>query len=156
MKTITVPGAPTCIRTGAGSVWIGLQGSNDIARIDPATNKVTKIAIGHGSELCLDVHTDGVWVSDDIAGTVTHLDPATDRVVAIVKVGQGPSDGTRGPDGLEWIPNVGDGTVTRIDPATDRVVDTVTVVGKPFVARSSFGSVWVGDFGGSQLWRLTP
>ena len=101
------------------------------------------------------MHDDGVWVSDDQAGTVTHLDPSG-KIVATVKVGTGPADGTRGPDGLEWIPNLKDGTFTRIDPATDKVVDTIPATGHPFVARTAFGSVWVGDFQGTQLWRFTP
>ena len=50
----------------------------------------------------------------------------------------------------------GDGTITRIDPAANAVVDTIPLIGGPFVARTAFGSVWVGDFKGSQLWRLTP
>ena len=102
------------------------------------------------------MNDDGGGVSDDTSESVTHVDPATNKIVATIKVGKGPSDGTRGPDGLEWIPNIGDGTITRIDPATDTVVDTIPVVGKPFVARTAFGSVWVGDFGGTQIWRLTP
>jgi streptogramin lyase len=105
--------------------------------------------------VCVDVHDAGVGVSDAVAGRVTHIDPAG-KIVATIKVGTGPSDGTRGPDGLEWIPLIGDGTVARIDPATDKLVDTIPVIGKPFVARTAFGSVWVGDFGGTQLWRLTP
>jgi glutamine cyclotransferase len=157
VKTIAIRGggSPTCIRSGAGAIWVGLQGSDNIARIDPLTNRATTIPIGHGSELCVDAHDDGIWVSDDVAGTVTHLDPGG-KVLATVKAGTKPSDGTRGPDGLEWIPNVGDGTITRIDPATDKVVDTIPVVAAPFVARTAFGSVWVGDFAGSQLWRITP
>ncbi len=87
---------------------------------------------------------------------MTHIDVSTGSIVAVIKVGKAPADGTRGPDGLEWIPNLGDGTISRIDPATDKVVDTIPVVASPFVARTYFGSVWVGDFNGSQLWRITP
>jgi len=76
--------------------------------------------------------------------------------VSTVTVGSGPSDGVRGPDGLEWIPNVADGTISRIDPATDKVVDTITVGGRPFVVRSAFGDIWIGDFGGSTITRIHP
>ena len=131
------------------------RGSGVPSRIDPQTNKARLISVGHGSELCVDPHPDGVWVSDDVAESVTHLDP-NGKVVTAIKVGSHPSDGTRGPDGLEWIPLMGDGAIVRIDPATDKVVDTVPLVGRPFVARTAFGSVWVGDFAGTQLWRLTP
>jgi YVTN family beta-propeller protein len=117
---------------------------------------VTVVHIGNGSELCVDAHDDGVWVSDDLAGTVTRVDPQTNEVVATVAVGKGPSDGVRGPDGLEWIPNNGDGTISRIDPATNKVVDTIKVGPSPFVVRSAFGDIWVGEFKGSRLWRIHP
>ena len=149
-------GNPTCIRAGAGAIWVASQNTDDIYRIDPATNAVTTVHIGHGSELCVDVHDDGVWVSDDVAGTVTRIDPKTYAIVATTKVGRGPADGARGPDGLEWIPNLTDGTISRIDPATNDVVDTVSVGPSPFVVRSAFGDMWVGEFQGTQLWRIHP
>ena len=67
-----------------------------------------------------------------------------------------PSDGVRGPDGNEWIPNMADGTISVIDPKTNAVVDTVKVGGSPFVVRSAFGSIWVGDFQGFLLRRISP
>jgi len=155
VNKIKINGSPTCIRMAAAFVWVGIQNSPFIIRINPKTNVATPLQIGNDSELCVDPHEDGIWVSDDASGTVTHLDPEGKKI-ATIRVGKAPSDGTRGPDGLEWIPNIGDGTITRIDPATDTVVDTIPLIGGPFVARSAFGSVWVGDFKGSQLWRLTP
>lgn len=156
VKTIGFDGSPTCIRGGAGAIWVGSQGRPNIFRIDPVTNAVTVVPVGNGSELCVDPHADGVWVSDDTSGSVTRIDPTTNKVVSTIAVGRGPSDGVRGPDGLEWIPNVTDGTVSRIDPATDEVVDTITVGGSPFVVRSAFGDIWVGDFGGSTITRIHP
>jgi streptogramin lyase len=87
---------------------------------------------------------------------VTRIDPHTYAVVATTKACSGPSDGARGPDGLEWIPCNGDGTIVRIDPATNAVVDTLPAVTKPFVVRSAFGAMWAGDFGGATLWRYAP
>ena len=71
-----------------------------------------------------------------------------------MKVGNRPADGTRGPDGMEWIPDQGSGTVTRIDPKTNKVVSTVRVGGTPFVARAAFGDVWVDDFRGTRETRI--
>ena len=85
---------------------------------------------------------------------MSRIDPATNTVVATTKVGACPSDGARGPDGLEWIPNLRDGTISRIDPATNTVVDTFPVTGSPFVVRSAFGDMWVDDFQGQQEWRI--
>ena len=104
----------------------------------------------------MDPHDDGVWVSDNTANSVTRIDPTTGVVVATTGVGAAPADGVRGPDGLEWIPNLGDGTISRLDPATNAVVDTVPVGPHPFVLRSAFGDLWVGEFQGNRIWRLRP
>src|SRR5436309_13551143 len=78
-------------------------------------------------------------VSDNNARSVTRLDATTGVIVATTKVGTSPSDGVRGPDGLEWIRNDGEGTIWRIDPATNAVVDTISVGPHPFAyeARSA-------------------
>src|SRR5258706_247131 len=99
-------------------LYVDNYGAGTISRIDPATNNVTTVTVGHFSELCVDPHADGVWVSDEAGNTVTRIDPATNAVVAVIPVGTGPADGARGPDGREWIPN-GDGTISVIDPTTN-------------------------------------
>src|SRR5258708_15505236 len=101
VKTIGFDGSPTRIR--AGAIWVGSQARPNIFRIDPATNAVTTVPVGHGSELCVDPHADGIWVSDDTSGSVTRIDPATNKVVSTVTVRNGPSDRVHGPDRLEWI-----------------------------------------------------
>ena len=154
MKTIRTGGSPPCVRVGLGSVWVGSQTGSKIFRINPATNAVTPIRIGKHGSLCVDVHRDGVFVSNTADDSVTKLDPATNTIVSTVKVGQGPADGERGPDGLEWIPNQRDGTVSLIDPSTNKVVGTVHVGGLPFVVRRAFGSMWVDDFKGRSLSRF--
>ena len=155
-STVQTTATLTCIRAGADAIWVGAQYGDDVYRIDPATNVATAIHVGHGGELCVDPHPDGVWVSDNNAGSVTRIDPATGQIVATVTVGASPSDGVRGSDGLEWIPNNGDGTISRIDPGTNTVVDTVRVGPNPFVVRSAFGAIWVGEFRGRRIWRLRP
>jgi streptogramin lyase len=156
VRTIRTGGTPACIRTGFGAVWVGSQGGDFIFRIDPATNRVTRVRVGHNGELCVDVNRTGVWVSDSAHRSVTRLDPRTNTVVATVPVPGSPADGVRGPDGLEWIPLQGSDKIARIDAATNRLVDTVRVHGFLFVVRSAFGSLWAGDFQGSTLYRIEP
>ena len=130
------------------------QGGDDIFRIDPATNALTPVHVGQGGSTCLVAQDDAVWVSNDNSGTVTRIDPATNQIAAVIRVGNGPADGAVGPDGLVWVPNLRDGTVSRIDPADNLVVDTIPVVAGPFVLRSAYGDVWIGDFAGTTVWRL--
>ena len=139
VKRIQTTATLTCIRAGAGAIWVGSQYGDDVYRINPATNAVAVIHVGRGGEVCVDPHDDGVWVSHNNARSVTRLDATTGVIVATTKVGTSPSDGVRGPDGLEWIRNDGEGTFWRIDPATNAVVDTISVGPHPFAyeARSA-------------------
>jgi virginiamycin B lyase len=156
VQTIKVGGDPTCIRPGAGALWVGTQTTDDVYRIDPATNAVQTIPVGHGGEICADPNADGVWVANNLADSVSRLDPDTGAVTLTVRVPAKPTDLVRGPDGLEWVASTGAGKVTRIDPKTGDVVGTIDTGGRPFVIRAGFGSVWTGDFGGTTLFRLSP
>lgn len=123
-------------------LYLADYGSGTLVRIDPATNKVRTTTVS-GSRT-------------PVANSLTRIDPASGRIVSTVSVGSAPADGVRGPDGLEWIPNQGSSNITRIDPATNAVVDTIPVGPIPFVVRSAFGDVWVGEFKGQRVWRIRP
>ena len=61
MKRIQTAATLTCIRAGAGAIWVGSQYGDDVYRINPATNAVAVIHVGRGGEVCVDPHDDGVW-----------------------------------------------------------------------------------------------
>jgi YVTN family beta-propeller protein len=125
-----------------------------VYRIDPTTNRVTRIRVGNDFPAWLAATDDAVWVSRVQSGKVSRIDTATNRVAATIDVGSQPVDGIAGPDGLVWIPNRGDNTVTRIDPKANAVVDTFDVGPTPFVLNVAFGDVWAASYGGTDVWRL--
>jgi YVTN family beta-propeller protein len=55
-----------------------------------------------------------------------------------------------------WVPNREDNTLSRIDPATNRVVETVDVGTSPFVVPDHRSELWIGSWGGGDVWRLAP
>ena len=96
---------PRGIAIGFGSVWVALAGSNQVVRIDPKTNDVTKpIGVGNAPG-SLAVSEDAVWVANTLDDTVLEIDPDTNSVVGTIEVGDGPSGSRscRGPCG--WRTN---------------------------------------------------
>lgn len=97
-----------------------------------------------------------MWVSEGGSNTVARIDPATGAVLARVPTGWTPADGTVGPDGLVWIPNLQSHDVTVIHPATNSVVRTVPVGPGRSVLTVAFGDVWSPAIRGRHVWRLRP
>jgi streptogramin lyase len=107
------------IAVGAGSVWIVTSKSSDLARIDPATNKVSvsiRIPAGSFNPIFAD---DSIWVSSNAGGTLVRIDPATNKVVSETAVGPMPRFLTVG-DGSIWVLNQGDGSIARVDATTGK------------------------------------
>jgi YVTN family beta-propeller protein len=127
-----------------------------VARIDPATGRVTakikagkdpaSVAIGEGS----------AWVANEGDNTVSRIDPPTGKVTTI-EVGREPKAIAVGDEGV-WVINL-DHSVQQIDPATNRVVATVGLDLSHGDVALGEGGVWVagqiGPFTGT-LFRLDP
>ena len=90
------------------------------------------------------------------AGSVQRavVDPQTNEVVATLTVAGAPSDGSVLADGSVWFPLRQANALVRIDPATNRVVERRRVGKGPFVVNEGFGDLWVGSYGGGDVWRL--
>jgi hypothetical protein len=134
-----------------------------VARIDPATNEVTKripvdglpewVAIGDGS----------LWIG--LPGAVQRVDPETGRLIAEIRGAGGELTST---PGAVWA--VASATsITRIDPSTNQIVATVSLdlPGGGYIIRGPVGTadaVWViaalesGTAGvaNGQLLRIDP
>ena len=155
---LRIGGSPTGLEVADGSLWVGSNGPGDrrFFRIDLATRRVTRIDAACARPAYFASAPGAVWVMCVGDTTVLRIDPATNAIVARVEAGPQPGDGTVGADGLVWVPLRGAAKVARIDPATNAVVDTIAVSGTPMLLNVAFGDVWVPDYRGSTIWRLTP
>lgn len=133
------------IAFGAGAVWMPTNPKGtELARIDPATNQVTKrIPMPAGSFTA--VFGFGlVWVSSTETSVVTVVHPGTNEVIATVPVDKNPRFMAVG-EGFVWTLNQGTGTVSKIDPYLKKAVATIEV-GVPGTGgdiAAGEGSVWV-------------
>ena len=60
--------------------------------------------------------------------------------------------------GRAYIPDGAARVLVEIDLATNQIaaVDTLDGAVNPFVAEIAFGDLWVLDYGGQRIWRITP
>ena len=102
------------IAYGAGSVWLIVNKSGDLARINPANgNRVDTFRVAAGSYN--PIFADGtIWVSQAEGAELTGVDAATGKVSATVATGPHPRFLTAGA-GAIWTLNQGDGNVTRVE-----------------------------------------
>ena len=154
---VAVPGAPTFLGTGFGSLWVAVAQDNGgaLARIDPATNQViAMIAVG-GFPVGIAAGFGSIWQANYYDGTLGRVDPATNTVIATVPVGPGPAQVVVA-GGLVWVADQ-DSTLAAVDPATNRRVRIAHVGrGNKFRALvAGAGSIWTPD-AGSGVSRVDP
>ena len=143
---IANPAGELNVVAGAESIWVPSEDAGTIARIDPATNRVTAsirvdpgtyyLAFGFGS----------LWAVSSKAQSLQRIDPRTNSVVKRTTLGRQPGFLVAG-EGAVWVQEQGDGTVARIDPRTGEVSGRAKV-GETLL----YGDI---DAGGGKVWLRT-
>jgi YVTN family beta-propeller protein len=153
-STIRIGAGAAGLAFAGGAVWVGATGpAEDVFRIDPATEAVTRVPIGEPGPVWFSSRGDELWVST-LRNNVVRIDAATNRVTARVGVGLGPKDGVLDSRGLIWTPNLNANSVSIVDAATASLVTTIRVGESPFVLNDGFGDVWSASYGGGDVRRL--
>ncbi len=150
--TIALPGQPSNIAAGEGSIWVTLQGGG-LLRIDPATNAIiAHIDTGppQGYSQALVVAEGSVWLTNYTDSTVSRIDAHDYRLLATIPVGDGPEGIAAGP-GAIWVANNHTESVSRIDPTTNTVVATIPV--GPVLGREGPAAIDVTTNG---VWTAVP
>jgi YVTN family beta-propeller protein len=154
---VAVPGAPTSLGTGFGSLWVAAAQDNGgaLARVDPVTNRVLATITVGGFPIGIAAGFGSIWQANYQDGTLSRVDPATNKVIATIPVGPGPAQVVTA-GGLVWVGDE-DSTLAAVDPATNRQAHTVHVGrGNKFRAlATSSGSLWTDNNGGG-VSRLDP
>jgi peptide/nickel transport system substrate-binding protein len=93
---------PGAIAVGDGAVWVAERFDNEVARIDPGTDRVSiEIRVG-AAPSALAVIGHSVWVANGGDGTLTEIDTRTNRVVNVVPIGNSPG-ALAAVDGRLWV-----------------------------------------------------
>jgi streptogramin lyase len=152
IETGSSPGGATA---AYGAVWVANDRSGTLARIDPATNRVTRrlrlrpglFSVTHGFG--------ALWVVNYARGTLSRVDPRTGRVRSI-RVGAAPFD-VAAAFGRVWVTAWEAGKLVEVDPRSLRVVRRLAIGARPTGLHVAGGGLWVG-FGRSAtaIARLDP
>src|SRR5262249_5582279 len=147
---------------GAGSVWVADATTNEVSRIDPATNAVTAHIANPGHPACGSMAADdtGVWVTEGCGSEgLWRIDPASNSVAATIHL-PGAAGDAQLAFGSVWVSTgftsgsaLSKETLTRIDPQTNRVVGWTNIPAAGPLAVGD-GVLWMGS--GSKLLELRP
>lgn len=158
LAKIRIPGSPDWVGINTDAVWISNKARNNVARIDPLTNRVTG-RVGVGSSPCagLGAGFGSVWVPNCGDGTLSRIDVRTRRVVATIPVGPADSEGgiAVGTESV-WLPSDVNGGLARVDPGANQVVSTTPVRASSFAAAAGLGAIWVTSTEHNLVSRLDP
>ena len=144
----------TSVAVGNGSVWV-TDGSSALARVDPATRRVTPIPAGRPLS-GVAVLGGAVWAISATAPSVLRLDPDTNRVtdrLTLARAGEAapmPAAIAATADAV-WVLNRNTATVTRIDPDTRGIADVVPIGTErvPNAIAGARSALWVANDDGT-------
>jgi len=132
---------PGQVAFGAGAAWVANVGDGSVWRIDAATNRIRRIAVGNQpTDVALGYGS--AWVPCLGRNAVWRIDTASGKVQAIIPTGNEPLALAAGA-GAIWVTNQADGTLSRIDPRTNKVVKTIELGFNPHGLAVADGAVWV-------------
>lgn len=149
-----IPGRPTAVRAGLGSVWVSDPTLDRIHRFDPTTGSVISTILVGDQPQFIAVGEGAFWTMDQVAGTVSRVDPATNRVVATIQLGEP----VRGGDivvgaGSVWLR--GSRTLLfRIDPTRNEIVERYNPPSGSGSVAVDDDAIWITAHDITTIWRL--
>jgi streptogramin lyase len=169
---IPVDGVPGLVVSGDGAIW-SLQGHDSdpltLLRIDPATDRVTRVSLPPTVMFGrIAVADGGVWVASCDAfdnqsentcpeANLLKIDPSTGGVLATVPVGLlGGTVFLLAGEGAVWIEGLSTQPITRVDVRTELVTKVHLPCCDLRPVAIGLGSVWLSTEGGPGLVRIDP
>jgi DNA-binding beta-propeller fold protein YncE len=160
VATVPTGGFSSAMATGAGALWV--VGSDEVIRIDPATDKVAARipvrATGSGPA-AVAVGAGAVWVPVAVPGALLGIDPEQDKVTARIPLG-GPLQGAMSVAATRdtvWVACCGEaaagastpgGRLLRVDPARKRIVADIALPAAPVAVAADSSAAWVATAAG--------
>jgi YVTN family beta-propeller protein len=163
VATIGTGGFSSGMAAGAGALWV--VGSDQISRVDPATDSVTATIPVGGTGSGPDgvaVGAGAVWVPVAVPGALWGIDPETDKVTSKISL-DGPLRGTIAVAATRdsvWVACCGapsgdtqgaGGRLLRVDPRRKRVVTDIPLPAVPVAIAADSSAAWVATADGQVL-----
>jgi len=162
--TIGTGGFSYGMAAGAGALWV--VGSDEINRIDPASDTVTaSIPVGASGSGPggVAVGAGAVWVPVAVPGALWGINPGTNKVAFKIPL-DGPLRGSISVSASHdavWVACCGEsgatsgsasgGRLLRVDPRRKRVVADIALPARPVAVAADAAGAWVATAGGQVL-----
>jgi virginiamycin B lyase len=155
---IDIPGTPDWVGIGPDVVWISNAGKDNLARIDPSTNKVAKIVpVGRRPCSGLAVGFDAVWAPCCRDNRIDRVNSQSNEVEAHIPTAIGDSEGgIAAGEGAVWLVTDRQGTLVRINGALNKIDGQVKLATGSFVPVAGAGGVWVTSTERNLVSRVHP
>jgi streptogramin lyase len=134
--------SPSGATAAYGAVWVANDGSGTLARIDPATNRVTRRLKLRPGLFSLTHGFGALWAVNYKTSTLARVDPRTGRVRS-VRVGAVPFD-VAAAFGHVWVTAWEAGRLVEVEPTTMRIVRRIAIGPRPTGLHVAGGRLWVG------------
>lgn len=151
--TIKVGKTADWVAVTPAAIWVGSGGPDAVSAIDPATNRVTTVALpGHP---CAGIAADATSLWVPLCGPVPKLakvNIAARTLDGVFDVGPAaPEGGIAVGGGAVWIVTDRQGTLARVDPASGRIVQTVRLPAGSYNPVFNDGRVWISRVEGAEV-----
>jgi streptogramin lyase len=154
VAAIQLEGTLSGMAVTPGAVWVAVDSENQAVRIDSATNEIAATIPLDGSPTWWGTDGEHLWLSFMDDGTVAPVDPATNTVGDPVYVGGHPLD-LAVAAGKAWVPDIDSGTLWELDATSGEIKAGYELAPGIFVAEERLGDLWVLNFGGEDVYRLS-
>jgi hypothetical protein len=163
VATIATGGFSYGMVAGAGALWV--VGSDEVVRVDPATDRVTAripVAPTGSGPAAVAVGPGAVWASVAVPSALWGIDPGTGKVTARIPLGaplRGSIAVSAAGDSV-WVACCGEagagfpasaGRLLRVDPHRKRVVADVHLPANPAAVAADATGAWVATADGRVL-----
>jgi DNA-binding beta-propeller fold protein YncE len=153
---------PSAVAAGPDSVWAAKNDTNEVVRIDPATNRIdARVAVGV-IPFDLLVTPAAVWVSSYDDDALVRIDTRSAQLVTTIRMpGQGPTGLLEAGDAL-WVADSRGKSVSRIDPRTNKLTAVVPITCRsqclggpvPLPLAATGDQLWVRNEGDGSAARI--
>ncbi len=143
---------------GEDAVWVAVQNSRTVLRLDPATGQRDEIKLPAGARpVDVVVGAGSVWVADALGGRVIRIDPSSlepqgDGIPLL----QGQPARLAFGEGYVWVTSTDTDSVTRIDPVSGETTAIDHVGDGPLGIAAGDGAVWVANSLDGTVTRIDP
>ena len=150
-RTVALPGAPSAMAVGYGSLWVAAPGAGSVSRVDLAKSGIADSVPVGGSPALLAVGGGSVWIASALGDRVRRVDPASGAIVQSVGLNGARAAALAFGAGRLWIADSVESSLIAVGPASGRIERTLPLSLRPSTLAVGGGTMWVADYGGGSL-----